>query len=53
MLALPFHRNVGRCVLSGALKGGCESTNPELLASQSVEQLVEQLSHGGCVDEHI
>ena len=43
----------GGCVLSGASKGGCESTDPELLASQSVEQLVEQLSHGGCIDEYL
>ena len=43
----------GGCVLSGSSKGGCESTDPELLASQAVEQLVEQLSHGGCIDEYL
>jgi RNA 3'-terminal phosphate cyclase (ATP) len=48
-----YAETAGGCVLSGASKGGCESTDPELLASQSVDQLVEQLSHGGCIDEYL
>ena len=47
-----YTETLGGSDLTGASKGGCESTNPELLASRSVKQLVEQSSHGGCIDEY-